>query len=204
MKCFWFILAALAAVASNAQTNPPVSLPAPITNGVVAAVPTNAPARPPIKIKSEHGFFDLNNHVVVYSGHVVVTDPKMMLTCDVLTIQAPTNSTHNIRPNKGVAEGNVKIVGEDDKGRPVHSTSDKAIYRYEVIDSVTNETVTLTGNVYVDSAMGKGTAEPIVWDRINNTIHAEKQDMQIQPEIKTGTNAPGTNAPAKAADKLFP
>ena len=202
MKCFWLILAAAPAFGLVAQTNPPDFAPAAVTNTVIAAPSTNAPPRerPPIKIVSEHGVVDLNNRVVVYSGHVVITDPQMKLTCDRLTVTASTNHTQHIRPDSGVAEGNVRIVARDDKDRPINARSDKAIYSYAVVNSVTNETITLTGNVYVDSAMGKGTADPIVWDRINNTIHMENQDMQIQSPAKPDTNAP----PVKAAEKSFP
>lgn len=213
MKIFRLLLALAPAFTLAAQTNLPVpELPVMTNAGPAVLAATNAPPRerPPLDIKSEHGFLDLNNRVVIYTGHVVVTDPQMTMTCDVLTVKAPTNSSRLVRPNHGVAEGNVRIVGEDDHGRPIHAKSDKAIYSYELIEAVTNgptiitavtnETITLTGNVYVDSAMGKGTADPIVWDRINNTIHMENQDMQIQPDIKSLTNS----LPVKAAEKKSP
>ena len=226
MKLFWLILAAAPALCLNAQTNsavpasadptlwvvppitlnartnPPVSGPPAVTNVGGFNATTNTPPRerPPIRIVAEHAVVDMNNHNLVYSSHVTVSDPQMKMTCDSLTVSASTNSSASLRPDGGVAEGHVIIVALDDKGRPINARSDKAIYSYKVANSVTNETVTLTGNVYVDSAMGKGTADPIVWDRINNTIHMENQDMQFQPDIKSGTNT----APAKAVEKFSP
>ena len=215
MKFFWLILALVPALGLNAQTNstspaaadstlwavprvtlnartnPPVSGPAAGTNAAVANGTTNAPPREhsPIRIISEQAVVDLNNRNLVYSGHVIVSDAQMKMTCDQLTVSASTNRSPALRPDGGIAEGHVIIVALDDKGRPINARSDKAIYSYKVANSVTNETVTLTGNVYYDFPWGKGTADPIVWDRINNTIHTENSDMQIQPETKDGTNA---------------
>ncbi len=198
MKTFLCIFALALALSVGAQTNLPVS--APTNTSPASATGTNAPAEPsPIDIKSEHCVLDWKNLFVVYSSHVVVTFQQMSLTCDTLRVEAPTNSTHLAHPQKGIAEGNVKIVGRDKKDQPFHTQCDQAIYDYTIISAVTNgpvvtsavtnETITLTGNVYVDSAMGKGTAEPVVVDCINRTIHLENQNMQIQPEIKSGTNA---------------
>jgi len=196
MKLFWLILAAAPVLALNAQTNPPASPFPAATNAVVATASTNTPPRerPPIEIWAEHGDFDLKNRIGVYTGDVRVTDPQMKLTCEVLTATVPTNGS---RMDSIVAERNVKIDGEDDKGRPVRVVSDKAVYAYKVVNSVTNETITLTGHVYVNSAMFKGTGDPLIWDRINDTIHGENMRMEIQPEIKAGTNAP----PFKAAEQ---
>jgi len=188
MKFLRLILALAPALRLTAQTNLPVPELPPMTNAGPAIVATNTPAKEnsPIRIASEHAEVDLKNHGVVYSGHVVVTNIQMKMTCDKLTASAPTNTT---QIDTIVAEGNVKIVGADSKGRPVNARGDKAIYVSTVLNSVTNKTITLTGNVYVDSAMGKGTADPIVWDLLNDTIHMENQDMQIQPDIKLGTNS---------------
>lgn len=197
MKIFRFLFAAALPLAAHAQTNLPVP-PLPVmTNTGPALVATNKPVaeRAPTEIFSDTADFDLKNRLGVYRGHVRVIDPQMKLTCDTLTAHVPASGG---RPESIVASGNVKVEGADDHGRPVRVTSDKAIYHYKVANSVTNETITLTGNVYVDSAMFKGTGDPIIWDRVNDSIHVENQDMQIQPEIKKiGTNAPPVQAPIK-------
>ena len=194
MKTLWILLALAPAGALFAQTNPPALELVPATNAVVA-VTTNTPPRerPPIKIFSDTWDVDLKNRTGVYRGHVIVTDPQMKLTCETLTARVPANGGH---PESITASGNVKIEGTDDKGQPVRVTCDKAVYAYKVVNTTTNETLTLTGNVYVDSAMFKGTGDPIVWDRANDTIHVDNSSMQIQTDTKTGTNAPGT--------RLFP
>jgi lipopolysaccharide transport protein LptA len=197
MKTFRLILALALAPADAllAQTNLPAPELLPAAN-VAAAVTTNTPPRerPPVEIFSDAGDFDLKNRVGVYRGHVIVSDPQMKLTCDTLTAQIPKNGGH---PESIIAAGNVKIEGTDDKGHPVRVTSDQAVYAYKVVNATTNETVTLTGNVYVDSAMFKGTGDPIIWDRANDSIHGEHLSMQMQPELKPRTNAP----PAKAVEK---
>ena len=193
MKAFWFLFAVTLACAARAQTNLPVPALPVMTNARPALAATNAPAvRPPTEIFSDTADFDLKNRIAVYRGHVRVTDPQMQMTCDLLTALVSTNGG---RPESIIVSGNVKVEGLDDRGRAVRLTCDKAVNIYKVANSVTNDTITLTGNVYVDSAMFKGTGDPIVWDRVHDTIHVENQDMQIQPEIKkTGTNVPPVNA----------
>lgn len=217
MKFFWLILAALSAFTLNAQTNsadtalwavPRITLNTQTNPAAPAPVATTNTPPDEIHIKSDHWVGDLNKRVVVYSGQVVVTDQKMKMTCDSLTISASTNNSASsskgspsLRPDGGVAEGNVKIVALDEKGRPIYARSGKAIYSYRVENSVTNETITLTNNVYYDAAMGNGTADSIVWDHVNNTIHMEKADQTIKPEFKpAGTNAP----PIKPVEKSSP
>ena len=194
MKAFWFLFVAALAGAASAQTNLPLpELPA-MTNARPALATTNLTAveRPPTEIFSDTADFDLKNRIGVYRGHVRVTDPQMQMTCDLLTALVSTNGG---RPESIIASGNVKVEGLDDRGRSVRLTCDKAVNLYQVTSTATNDTITLTGNVYVDSAMFKGTGDPIIWDRVHDTIHVENQDMQIQPEIKkTGTNVPPVNA----------
>lgn len=194
MKTLWLLLALAPVGALFAQTNPPAPELLPATNAVVA-VTTNTPPRerPPIKISSDTWDVDLKNRTGVYRGHVIVTDPQMKLTCETLTATVPANGGH---PESIIASGNVKIEGTDNKGQPVRVTCDKAVYAYQVVNTTTNETVTLTGNVYVDSSMFKGTGDPVIWDRVNETIHAYHFSQQIQTDIQTGTNAPVT--------RLFP
>ena len=197
MKAFWFPFVLVLACAATAQTNLPVPELPGTTNAGPALTSTNPPAaeRPPTEIFSETADFDLKNRIGVYRGHVRVTDPQMKLTCDLLTAQVSTNGG---RPESIIASCNVRVEGLDDRGRAVRVTCDKAINIYTVANSTTNDTFTLTGNVYVDSAMFKGTGDPIIWDRVRDTIHVENQDMQIQPESKrTATNASPVKVPGK-------
>jgi lipopolysaccharide transport protein LptA len=189
MKYFWLTLAA-APLALIAQTNLPLpELTAPATNVHVEAVSTSKSSRErgDTQIFSDSGDFDLKNRIGVYTGHVRVIDPQMKMTCEKLTAKTSENSS---RIDSIVAETNVVIEGVDDKGRPLHATSDEAIYTYKVVGSVTNETIELVGNPVVSSAMFSGTADTIVWDRINNSIHTTGQHMTIHPEATAGTNAP--------------
>ena len=88
-------------------------------------VPATAPAKPEQKaeIRSEHGYFDGNSREMVYEGKVVITYPKLKLTCERLTISIPANNEH---PTNAVAETNVVIEMLDEKGQTNFVTSDKA------------------------------------------------------------------------------
>jgi lipopolysaccharide transport protein LptA len=166
-----------------------------------AAVPK--PARAPTLIDSDRADFDLTARKAFYYGNVRVDDPQMKLTCVKMTADLPQTGGHI---NRIVAETNVVIDSVDEKGQTNHATSDKAIYFYHVENGVTNETVTLTGNAKVENAQGWLTGEPIVWDRANNSLHAENQNMIIRQNISdvmgsTNSAAGKTNKPA--ASKLF-
>jgi lipopolysaccharide transport protein LptA len=205
MNTFWLLLAAAPGLALNAQTN----LPAPefpaATNAAAANVSTNKPARerPPLDIVSDSGYFDLKNRVFIYTNHVLVTDPQMKLTCEVLTVEAP--QTTNGKYNRVTAERNVVMDFRDDKGRNNHATADKAVYTDSitnsitgsVTNSITNNVVILTGNPVVTNLDGMMRGDPIVWDRIKNTVFTKDQETTIH---QTGTNAPnflGGFGPAK-------
>ncbi|HEY1490604.1 MAG TPA: LptA/OstA family protein, partial [Verrucomicrobiae bacterium] len=149
------------------------------------------PTRAPTVITSERADFDLAKKHAVYRGNVHVDDPQMKLTCEELTADLPESGGHI---NHLVAVTNVVMDSVDDKGQTNHATSDKAIYDYSVVKGVTNETVTLTGNAKVKSADGSMTGEPITWDRVKNTMHAENEKMII---YQNATSAMvNTNAPA--------
>ena len=105
--------------------------------------------RPPTQVDSASGFFDGTGHKAIYSGNVRVDDPDMKLTCEWLVVDLPQSGG---RVSHIVAETNVVINGTDSKGQPMHATGDKAVYDFQVKDSMTNETITLTGNAKVENA----------------------------------------------------
>ncbi len=160
------------------------------------------PPRPPTIITSERADFDLTARHAIYRGNVHVDDPQMKLTCEELTADLPQTGGHI---DHLVALTNVVMDSVDDKGQTNHATSDKAVYDYKVVNGVTNEIVTLTGNAKVESAENSMTGEPIIWDRVNNTIHAENEKIILRQNLATAlvnTNAPAakTNLPAGPAD----
>jgi lipopolysaccharide transport protein LptA len=208
MKYFWFILSLFIAAALRAETN---SAPASTTNAEPSA--TNAasltatnPAThagtvtneaPVTEIFSDSANFDLKSRVAIYIGHVRVVDPRMKMTCDVMTATVPTNG----RPDSIVAEQHVVIDAIDNEGKPVHATGDKAVYTYRVVNLVTNETVVLTGNPLPRVQRGEDwlTGETITWDRANNNFSATRFHTTFTPETKPHTNAPHTNPPPAAS-----
>lgn len=165
---------------SSAQTN--VSTNA--VNAILALVTTNAPppatnppapgspedvfktARGPISIHSDGpADFDLNRHWTTYRDNVIVTDPQMKMTCEWLEANLPMQSGEHL--TNIIATTNVVIDFTDNKGKKTHATGDKAVYIYQLIDGVTNETMTLTGNPpKLERNGGTMTADAIIWDRV--------------------------------------
>jgi lipopolysaccharide transport protein LptA len=189
----------------RAQTN------APGTNAVaeiLALVTTNAPTptpktNAPTRIDSDRADFDLNGREAIYSGNVRVDDPRVKLACARLTVDLPQTGG---RINHVVAETNVVIDAIDEKGATNHVTSDKAVYDYSVQGSVTNETITLTGNPQIQNAQGAQSGDVIIWDRANNHVRFINPHMISSENLDTvATNmnpaAAGTNN--LAAPKLF-
>jgi lipopolysaccharide transport protein LptA len=189
--CLIAILAATTAAAARAQSD---------TN----AAPQPAAAPGQIIIEAERLEFDMTNHTATYFGSVHVTDPQMNLTCGWLVADLPESGG---RVSHIVAETNVVIDFTDDKGQKMHATSDKAVYDFLSKDSVTNETVTLTGNAKVERAQGWLTGEPIFWDRAGNHLTATNPKMIFRQNLIPGATA-NTNAPpatnATGMDTNFP
>ena len=159
----------------------------------------------PTIITSERADFDLAERHAVYRSNVRVDDPQMKLTCEEMTADLPQSGG---QINHLVALTNVVMDSVDEKGQTKHATSDKAIYDYNVVNGVTNETVTLTGNAKVKDGPNWMTGEPITFNLVNHaihTMHAENESMIIYQETTSAlanTNAPAakTNLPAGAAD----
>jgi lipopolysaccharide transport protein LptA len=148
------------------------------------------PARGATQITSQRMDFSNTARQMIYTGDVRVDDPQMRLTCEQLIADLPPNGGHI---QHIVALTNVVIDSVAEKGQTNHATSDKAVYIYNVQNGVTNETVTLTGNAKVENAQGWLTGEPIVWDRANNSLHAENQKMifrQNISDVMVKTNLP--------------
>ena len=152
---------------------------------------TNAPHPPavqPTEINSDSADFDLKIRRATYYGHVLVSDPKLRLTCELLVLDLPQGAG---RLNHVLAETNVVIDFKDDKGSVYHVTSDKAVYHYSVANSVTNETVTFTGHAQAETAEGIMTAEPMIWDRGAGHFHGSNIHMKSRQNLDApgGTNA---------------
>ena len=184
----WIIRAQTNATSTNAAAE------------ILALVTTNAPPPKPMtpamtQIDSDSFDGDLNGRRAIYSGHVRVTDPRMTLTCARLIADLPPAGG---RINHIVAETNVVIDATDDKGATNHVTCDKAVYDYDVQGSVTNDTITLTGNPQIVNAQGTNTADVIVWNRANGHIYETSPHMSGENLGGAGANTNGLPAP-----KLF-
>lgn len=153
------------------------------------------PPRAPTLIDSDRADFDLGSspRQAFYYGHVHVDDPQMKLTSAQMVADLPPTGGHISRI---VAETNVVIDFLDDKGQTNHAISDKAVYIFNLQNGVTNETVTLSGHASVTNADGSWmTGEPIIWDRVNNSVHATNEHISVKQNISDAMG--GTNAPAK-------
>jgi lipopolysaccharide transport protein LptA len=174
----WF--AAAAGSWSHAQTN---------TNTVLQM------PREPTRIDSDRADFDIAGHKAIYRGNVRVNDPQMKLTCAQLVADLPQPGE---RMNHIVAETNVAIDFVQEKNQTNHATSDQAVYLYNVQKGVTNETVTFTGHAKIETAQGWLTGEPIIWNRVNNSLTARNQKMIYR---QTTTNAAAVNTNRVSAPK---
>lgn len=133
---------------TNTASNGVESILALVTTNHPAAVPaTNAPdAKPPryVHIQSVGpAVLDFDNHWVTYSHNVCVTNEQMKLTCE--WIKAEFNSSGDQATNI-VAETNVVIDFTDPKGQKGRAIGTNALYIFQVLNGLTNETVTLTGD----------------------------------------------------------
>ncbi len=152
---------------------------------------TNAPMPThPTEVNSDKADFDLKHRRASYRGHVSVVDPKIKLTCVLLVLDLPENGG---RLSHVLAQTNVVIDFTDDQGVKYHITSKQAVYQYKVANSVTNETVTFTGNPIASTAQGTIYSEPMVWDRADGQLHFTNPRMISNQNLNSagaGTNSP--------------
>jgi lipopolysaccharide export system protein LptA len=201
MRIFFVLCAAMGAgLVVAAQTNS-------------SSMPTDAPAlvgtgtNGQTKIYSHQFEFFMKSNVIVYSGDVRVDDPKMKLTCESLTVEAPKVDTGKF--NRATAETNVVIDWWDDKG-PNHATADKAVYTYILTNTAkapeehweTNNFVVLTGNPVVTNLQTTVRADPIIWDRLKDVITSTNWiEQEVYP---SHTNSPGEFQTAPPTKKGAP
>jgi lipopolysaccharide export system protein LptA len=174
MKKMILILIAAASGLALAQTNGPTPVAAP---------------HQPTEISSDSADFDLGIRRAVYHGHVLVVDPKVKMQCELLVLDLPTDGEHLKNVN---AETNVVIDFTDEKGQTHHVTAARAVYAYSVVGTVTNETVTFTGNPKVESPESTILSEPLVWDRAANKFQFYNEKMIFRQNLNGG--GAGTNA----------
>lgn len=162
----------------------------------VAGLPSFATAtNVETQITSHSVDFDLKSREAFYHGNVRVTDPRVSLTCERLTVTIPTEGT---RVDKIVAEDKVVLLIPE-KGITNRATADKATYTYVIRDGRTNEVLELTGSPAIETPQGTLTGDPITWDRTANVIRAVNQHMIFRTDtVSTNGASATTNAPAPA------
>lgn len=144
-------------------------------------IPTTQSTNIETHISSKTAVFQHIERQVIYRGDVVVDDPRVHITCDVLTARLPAVAK---RVDSIVAESNVVMLVPD-KGTTNRATADKAIYTFSVNAGVTNEVLELTGSPAIERPDGTLTGTKITWDRAKDTVTADNQHMTFR-----GTNAP--------------
>lgn len=131
------------------------------------------------QINSKTVDFDLKSRLAIYRGNVVVHDPRVDVTCDILTVQLPTNGT---RIDSIIAESNV-VIFLLEKGVTNRATADKAVYTFAVSSGTTNEVLELTGSPVIESPQFVWTGTKLVYDRVKENISGVDTHMKVrQPE----------------------
>ncbi|MFN2476759.1 MAG: LptA/OstA family protein [Chthoniobacterales bacterium] len=102
------------------------------------------------EILADQAFFDSGKSIGIFSGHVIVKDPRFNLQADKLTVYLGKGETQGL--DHAVAEGNVGMVREapgQDGGPPMRSVgrSDTAVY------TAANGNVELRGTPRVQSGL---------------------------------------------------
>ena len=182
MKKIWLVCFAGAALALNAQTNLPTPAPEPLFPPVTMPTGPGMAPRRDTQIDSDSGEFRQKTSTVIYRGNVRVNDPQMILTCDLLTLEAPKLPVGKFVQT--TASGNVVIDFVDDKGQTNHATAGEAIYTYCITNGITNAVITLTNSPVVSSPQGVLRGAAVIWDRIHDTVFVPA----VQTSIHPGTN----------------
>jgi len=172
MKKLLFILLAGTCGLVWAQTNQPAQ---------------KKPPAAPTDINSDSADFDLNGRRVEYLGHVTVKDAQINLQCDRLVVDLPESGQ---RPSRISAEsGSRVLIDLIQNGQKYHITATNALYLYSVENSVTNDTVTLTGSPVAQSEENVIEGDKIIWDRVTGHFRVYGHHETLQAPQDGRTNA---------------
>jgi lipopolysaccharide export system protein LptA len=162
--------------------------------------PQKAAPETSTEIRSNRAVFDNTSRRLVYTGDVVVTDAKVRLTCDQLTVNLPPTGQN--RPTNILAEVNpstkyVVIDFVDDNGMTNHLTANRAVYEFMVVNGQTNWTVTFTGKPNdpprVETPEYICTSDPLVRDIASGQYHFTNPDMVSKKSMMSSTNGLPSN-----------
>jgi lipopolysaccharide transport protein LptA len=159
-----------------------------VENFLSGAATTNSETH----IESDSVDFDMKSRQAIYHGHVRVQDPRVSMTCDLLTARIPAEGK---RIDSIIAETNVVMLIPD-KGVTNRATSSRAVYTWQISGGKTNETLELTGLPMpsIETPQGTLTGDTIVWDRGSDTLRATNQKMIYRPGAEPSTNNVPTNS----------
>ena len=140
--------------------------------------------------------------MAVYRNNVRVDDPKMKLTCELLTVEAPEVGQGKF--NRAIAETNVVIDWIDQQGLKNHATAEKAVYTYALTNLAvlpatqwqTNALVVLTGNPIVTNPQRRFEGDPLIWDRVRDIVSSPNfHEMKIYQNETNKNSLFDTTAP---------
>jgi hypothetical protein len=211
LPCLLFLTLVCSVAILPAQTNTGTNASTG-TNGVdsiLALVTTNRPAAPPATNQpaarprgpifihsSGPAVVDMENHWVTYSDSVLVTNPEMKLTCEWAKADFPANWE---QATNVIAQTNVIIDYIDPKGQKGRALGDKAVYLFQILNGLTNETVTLTGDPTNNppeveagsNYMNHQIASSIVYDVRTGKVFFYNPSGIVYPAA-SGTNSPNS------------
>ena len=168
-----------------------------------ALAQTNTPApkasEQQVEITSDSGHFDGITSQMIYFGHVFVTDnSRAKLYCEKLTVDLPPAGGHPTNIVAEATETNLTMILFDAKGQTNYViTADKATYAYNVVNSVTNETVLLSGGKTMPRVEGpKLTMEgdPLLFDVGSKQFGTAPNTKNYRVKLAIPKTAGGTNA----------
>ena len=158
------------------------------------------------EIYAEEAFFDSANHIGIFTGHVIVNDPRFNMQSDKLTVylnKETQEPAEKVEPgtkqeprqalDKAVAEGNVGLVRErpgEDGAPPVRSIgrSDMAIY------TAADGNMELRGTPRVQSGLNMHVATSpetvMVINQSGQLVTKGPSRTEIRQEPKTPTPSP--------------
>ena len=149
--------------------------------------PTNSVPFTETDIISKRASFDMKTSTIIYQGDVRIKDPRMDLSCEVLTVKLAPEGGGKIESS--IAETNVVIDFIDEKGQRIHATGGKVIYRYTVTPTSTNDVMELMDNPLLHTSEVDWSGGVISFDRINNTVKGDHSRVIIRQPAGT-TNSP--------------
>jgi lipopolysaccharide export system protein LptA len=117
--------------------------------------------------------YTVTTNTARFEGGVRIVHPRLNWVCQTMNVDSPNPNSKDVTMTAEQAvEFNLKTGTDEDQLKDVHGTCNHAVYNYAVTPTITNDTMTLTGNPILETTNGTFKNKILILDCANNKLMA--------------------------------